>query len=241
MGTPRSAGKRPVTREAARGAPARLAPGLPSLKEWFLRSDLLLTQRQYEQLWRYHKLLRDRNREYDLTRIYQFDSMVQKHYVDCVLVARLLDWQLPSPILDIGTGAGLPGIPLKIVCPDTEFILSEGRHRRVRFLLEVVETLGLKGIEILGSKIHASFRRPVRGVITRALETIPKTLARVEGCLMPMGKAIFMKGPHCEEEIRSTLEGFGSQYRLSGDIPYVIPHTPHRRRLVVFERLVPLP
>ena len=48
--------------EAARGAPVRLDPGLPSLKEWFRRSDLSLTQRQYEQLWRYHKLLREGTR-----------------------------------------------------------------------------------------------------------------------------------------------------------------------------------
>src|SRR4030042_1985345 len=108
MGTPRSAGRRPFIKEAARGAPGMLDPGLPSLKEWFRRSDLSLTQRQYERLWRYHRLLRDRNKEYDLTRIYQFDSMVQKHYIDCVLVARLLAWQMPSPILDIGTGPGLP-------------------------------------------------------------------------------------------------------------------------------------
>jgi 16S rRNA (guanine527-N7)-methyltransferase len=208
--------------------------------EWFLRSGLRLTQRQYEQLWRYHRLLRERNREYDLTRIHQFDSMVQKHYIDCVLVAQLLDWQIPSPTLDIGTGAGLPGIPLKIVCPETEFILSEGRHKRVRFLLEVVETLGLTGIEILGRQIHASFDRPVRAVITRALESIPRTLARVKGCLQPGGVVLFMKGPHCREEIESALEGFGAQYRLRRDIPYVIPHTQHRRRLVIFER-VPYP
>lgn len=237
MRTPRSAGRRPFNREATRGAALRLDPGLPSLKEWFRRSDLSLTQRQYEQLWRYHKLLREKNQEYDLTRIHQFDGMVQKHYIDCVLVAQLLDWQIPSPVLDIGTGAGLPGIPLKIVCPGTEFILSEGRHKRVRFLQEVVEALGLEGIEILGKQIHASFHRPVRAVITRALEAIPRTLSRVKKCVMPEGKVIFMKGPHCEEEIRSALEGFGAEYRLSRDIPYVIPHTPHRRRLVIFDRL----
>ena len=152
--------------------------------------------------------------------------MVQKHYIDCVLVARLLDWQIPSPILDIGTGAGLPGIPLKIVCPDTEFILSEGRHKRVRFLLEVVEALGLKGIEILGKQIHASFNRPVRAVITRALEAIPKTLSRVEGCLMPEGKVIFMKGPHCEEEVRSALEGFGAAVPAQPGHPLCHPSHP---------------
>ena len=51
------------------------------------------------------------------------------------------------------------------------------------------------------------------------------------------GKAIFMKGPQCEEEVEAALERFGGQYRLCLDLPYAIPHTPHRRRLVVFERL----
>lgn len=221
--------------EARRGR-QRLAPGLPALKQWFDRSGLPLEERQYQLLWQYHRLLRKRNAEYDLTRIYQFDNMVQKHYIDCVLAAKLMEWNLPSPILDIGTGAGLPGVPLKIVCPDTEFILSEGRHKRIRFLLEVVQTLGLKGIEIYGHKIHSSFNRPVNGVITRALETIPKTLSRVSGCLARQGLAIFMKGPQCDEELqmaRKTCE----DYRLVQDRPYVIPHSPHRRRLVVYERI----
>ena len=65
-------------------------------------------------------MLRDKNVEYDLTRIYQFDNIVQKHYIDCILVAKLLNWRLPSPVLDIGTGAGFPGIPLKIASPETD-------------------------------------------------------------------------------------------------------------------------
>ncbi|MBN1104214.1 MAG: 16S rRNA (guanine(527)-N(7))-methyltransferase RsmG [Deltaproteobacteria bacterium] len=238
MRSPFAAGKRRASGRKTGGGAAGLEPGLPSLKEWFRRSDLPLTQRQYEQLWRYHKLLRDKNREYDLTRIHQFDSMVQKHYIDCVLVARLLDWRIPSPILDIGTGAGLPGIPLKVVCPDTHFILSEGRHKRVQFLHEVMEALALQGIEILGKKIYPTFQRPVHAVITRALETIPKTLSRIRGCLVLKGKAIFMKGPNCDEEVRQALEDFRGAYRLLQDISYTIPHTPHRRRLVIFERLV---
>jgi len=174
-------------------------------------------------------MLRDKNVEYDLTRIYQFDNMVQKHYIDCILVAK--------PVLDIGTGAGFPGIPLKIASPETKFILSEGRHRRVQFLREVVESLNLKGIEIYEGKIHATFRRPVNAVITRALESIPKTLARVKGCLVSNGKVIFMKGPHCNEEIQAALDAFGHSYRLERDMAYDIPHTSHHRRLVIFESI----
>ncbi len=215
----------------------KLPPGLPSLRKWFERSRLLLSEKQVQQLWQYHNLLRKRNAQYDLTRIYQFDNMVQKHYVDCVLVAKMLDWNLPSPLLDIGTGAGLPGIPLKIACPETELILSEGRHKRIIFLHEAVEALGLRGIEIHEGKIYPSFSRSVNGVITRALESIPKTLGRVMNCLVPGGKAIFMKGPGCEDELQEARETFRTAYKLSQDLSYTIPHSSHHRRLIVFRRL----
>jgi len=215
----------------------KLAPGLPSLREWFERSRLPLSEKQVQQVWQYHNLLRKRNAEYDLTRIYQFDNMVQKHYIDCVLVAKLLEWDLPSPLLDIGTGAGLPGILLKIACPETDMVLSEGRHKRITFLHEVVQTLGLKGIEIYEGKIYPSFSRSVSGVITRALESIPKTLERVMKCLVPGGRAIFMKGPSCSEELEEALRSFRNQYKTIQDISYTIPRSPHRRRLLVLMRL----
>jgi 16S rRNA (guanine(527)-N(7))-methyltransferase RsmG len=214
-----------------------LRPGLSSLKTWFEKSSLHLDENQYKQLWQYHRLLREKNAEYDLTRIYQFDSMVQKHYVDSILVAKLLRWKLPFPILDIGTGAGLPGIPLKIACPETSFILAEGRHRRIKFLKEVVDALGLEGVEIYEGKIYASFRGPVNGVITRALETIPKTLSRVKNCLAPGGKAIFMKGPRCDEEVAQASRDFEEAYKIVHDLRYTIPHSTYQRRLIVFRKL----
>ena len=218
-------------------AAQKLPPGLPSLRDWLKRSHLPLNEKQIQQVWQYHNLLRKKNAEYDLTRIYQFDNMVQKHYVDCVLVAKLLEWNLPSPLLDIGTGAGLPGILLKIACPETELILSEGRHKRIAFLHEVVQTLGLKGIEIYEGKIYPTFSRSVNGVITRALESIPKTLDRVMKCLVPGGRAIFMKGPSCDDELEEAVRAFGDAYKPLQDISYIIPYSPHRRRLIVFERL----
>jgi len=131
----------------------------------------------------------------------------------------------------------LPGILLKIACPETEMILSEGRHKRIAFLHEVVQTLGLKGIEIYEGKIYPTFSRSVNGVITRALESIPKTLDRVMKCLVPSGKAIFMKGPSCHDELEEAERAFGDAYKPIQDISYTIPHSPHRRRLIVFERL----
>jgi 16S rRNA (guanine(527)-N(7))-methyltransferase RsmG len=219
-----------------RPPPGRLPPGFPALKSWFERSGLSLEEGQYKKLWQYHTLLRQRNEAYDLTRIYQFDSMVQKHYIDSILPAHLLGWRLPSPLLDIGTGPGLPGIPLKIVSPHTHVILSEGRHRRIRFLHEAVDSLNLKGIDIYEGKIYATYDRPVQGVITRAVEPIKSTLARVRRCLVPGGCIIFMKGPGCDAEIAEGADRFPGDYRLIQDLAYTIPHSPHRRRLVIFQR-----
>jgi len=237
MSYPPGSRRREMPGSKAKTGVRRPAPGLPALKQWFAKSGLPLQERQYQLLWQYHRLLRKRNAEYDLTRIYQFDNMVQKHYIDCVLAAKLMKWKFPSPLLDIGTGPGLPGIPLKIVCPETEFILSEGRHKRVQFLQEAVQTLGLKGVEVYGHKIHSSFNRQVHGVITRALESIPKTLSRVTGCLVRKGHAIFMKGPQCDEELEIARTTFQEDFRLIMDKAYTIPNSPHRRRLVVYERI----
>ena len=236
MGTSRTKGMSGKYRSKRPVSQARLPPGLPSLREWFERANLPLEDHQYKKLWMFHTLLREKNAEYDLTRIYQFDSIVQKHYIDCVLVAKILNWTLPSPLLDIGTGAGFPGIPLKIACPEVDLILSEGRHKRVQFLREVVETLGLKGVTIYDHKVYASFSLNIKGVITRALESIPKTLARVRRSLVPGGTAIFMKGPHCEEEVRNALIQFPAEYHLIQDLSYSIPRSTHRRRLILFER-----
>ena len=181
-------------------------------------------------------MLRAKNAEYDLTRIHQFDNMVQKHYIDCVLILSYLEGKLPSPLLDIGTGAGFPGIPLKIACPKIELILAEGRHKRIQFLTEVVTALELQKTEVYGGKIYASFNRPVQGVITRAVETMALTLARVQNCLNSRGRAIFMKGPQCDQEIAEVSDQFKNQYRLKQNTVYSIPHSPHQRRLVVFER-----
>jgi 16S rRNA (guanine(527)-N(7))-methyltransferase RsmG len=233
---PRSSADKPTRPRKRPTCGHALPPGLPSLRLWFQKSNLPLTERQYKQLWLFHTLLRQRNAEYDLTRIHQFDNMVQKHYIDCVLAARILGFDLPSPCLDIGTGAGFPGIPLKIVSPQTHLILAEGRHKRIAFLKEALAALGLQGVEIYEGKVYASFGREVAGVITRALESIPSTLGRVGRCLRPGGRAIFMKGPRCDEEVAEALRKFPEQYALLQDIPYAIPLSPHRRRLVVFQR-----
>ena len=182
--------------------PARAAapqPGPERLAHLFERSGLRLSAVQVQQFWTFHQLLRRRNDELDLTRLHSFDTIVLKHYVDCALVATLVD--LPSPLLDLGTGAGFPGIPLKIVRPDVVLVLAEPRGKRAAFLEEAVRALGLRDVEVVAHRIGSDFRYPVHGVITRAVESIPATLARVAPWLAPGAQLLFMKGPGVDAEI----------------------------------------
>jgi 16S rRNA (guanine(527)-N(7))-methyltransferase RsmG len=210
-------------------------PGPEKLGALFDKCGIHLSALQVQQLWTYHGLLRQSNPELNLTRVHNFDNMVIKLYVDSILPADLI--QLPSPLLDLGTGPGMPGIPLKIYQPHLEILLAESRRKRVDFLATVVDRLLLAGVRIIEKKIGAGFQEPVAGVITRAVETMAKTLERVRGCLATGGMVVFMKGPNCEAELEEVKSRWLSVYKLVLDRSYIIPHTRHNRRLVVMERL----
>jgi 16S rRNA (guanine(527)-N(7))-methyltransferase RsmG len=201
-------------------------------------AGFVLSERQADQFWAFHQFLRERNEALNMTRIYEFDAMVLKLYIDSALVGKYTP--LPSPLLDIGTGPGFPGIPLAILHPEVTFLLSEGRHQRNQFLEESVKLLGLTNVTVLGHRIAPDFAEPVQGIVTRAVETIPETLERVMRALVPGGRAIFMKGPECDEELAVARKRFGRWYEQREDIHYRLLDTDNRRRLVIYERM-PLP
>jgi len=212
-----------------------LKPSKEYLDKIFKDSGIILSSHQLDAFWTFHSLLRERNQELDLTRIHNFENMVIKHYVDCSLVTKYVN--LPLDLMDLGTGAGFPGIPIKILRPEIKLHLVETREDRIRFLQEAVSLLGLKGVEVLKKKLTGPLGRTFDGVITRALEDIPATLKRVRDVLKPGGLVIFMKGPHCDEEIKKAGQVFQGIFTEIKNISYVIPNTIHERRIIVYERL----
>jgi len=199
------------------------------------RSGIKLSRPQLDRLWQFDQLLRRRNQDRDLTRLIEFESVVIKHYVDSMFVGQLMD--LPSPLVDVGTGAGFPGIPLKIRYPELDLTLAEQRPRRISFLQESIANLGLKNTRTFKQRVVSrSFTVPMRGVITRAVEPIGKTMLRTSGCTRAGSLLIFMKGPGVDEELAAAKREYAADYRLVLDRPYSLPHTPFDRRLVVFER-----
>ena len=212
-----------------------MTPGPKALEGILKRCGISLDGVQLGLLWRYHQMLRAANVQLNLTRIHNFENMVLKHYVDSLLVLRFVE--LPSPLMDMGSGPGLPGIPLKIARPEVRMILAEPRGARAAFLRQVCAELGLDDVEVYPQKVGPNYPGRVAGVISRAVGSIPATLDLVASCLEPGGRMIFMKGPECDDEVAAARQGHAALFRLAADHAYDIPGTTHRRRLAIFERL----
>lgn len=222
-------------------APARPGPrgriDRDALERELARAGLALPAAALEKLWQYHQRLRDRNPELNLTRIHNFENMVRKHYVDSLLVGRILEragLSAPGPVLDLGTGPGLPGIPLAIAYPEQDFVLADGRKQRTDFVREVIELLELPNAAVHAGRVSANSPVAAGSVITRAVESIPATLDRLREWLPSGGLVLFMKGPNCDEEVAASAAD--ADFELALDEAYTLPHSTDHRRLVAYRR-----
>lgn len=192
-----------------------------------------------KELAHFYQLLMENQEKENFTRLLNIRDISIKHFIDCLIVAKLTELQFP--LLDVGTGPGFPGIPLKILYPEKKIILAEGVQRRVEFLKTVREKMQLKNLDIIGRNINPYFAYPVQGVITRAVEDVRNTLKNVLTCLHLGGCVYLMKGPNVDPEIEVAKKELGEYYKLEKDIAYTLPETTHHRRLLIYRKIKAAP
>ena len=205
------------------------------IKNYFDRAEINLSSTELAKFETLYTLLVKYNKDWDLSRLTKEEDIIVKHFIDSVLPAKLV--KMPKSLVDIGTGPGFPGIPIKIVSPQTKMILAEPRFRRVDFMNMVIKELELSDIEVYPHLVTDESFFDVEGVITRAFEIAGGTLDRVKSFLPKGGQVILLKGPGATNDISALTNEHLEDYELQKNIEYTLPIVNHERRILIFKKL----
>ncbi len=166
---------------------------------------------QRQRLFAFLDLLGQWNRTFNLSAVRDPEQMVPRHLLDSLAVA---PWLGGSPVLDVGTGAGLPGIPLAIACPERRFVLLDSGAKKLRFVTQALLDLGLGNVQVVQARIEAY--RPqgkFATIVTRAVASASEIQAGVAPLLAEGGRILLMKGRHPAEDLRALAQA-GIPHRL---------------------------
>jgi len=185
------------------------------------------------QLASYIALLERWNRVYNLTAVRAPEAMVARHILDSLSI---LPWLRGPRVLDMGSGAGLPGIPLALARPDLLFTLLDSNGKRTRFMQQVVTSLGLTNVRVIQCRVEQYRDTPFDCITSRALAPLSDMLKWCERLCQPDGQLLAMKGAKPETELATLATGWSATVH-----PLQVPDLDARHHLVVLTRLPTVP
>lgn len=214
------------------------------LKEWKLE----LNEQQLGQLERYYEMLVEKNKVMNLTAITEYEDVLKKHFLDSLALSQLMNLHgKKAKLLDMGTGAGFPGIPLKIVFPELEITLMDSLNKRIVFLQEVISELGLTGITAVHGRaeeaaLKSEYRENFDFCVSRA---VARLVSLAEFCLPFVkqgGYFVPYKSGEIKEELQEAkyaMRELGGDYRKT--FAYTLPNSDIERTLIQVEKVKSTP
>lgn len=215
------------------------------LEKYLKELNIELNEKQINGFYKYMKLLIEWNEKINLTAIIEPKEIILKHFVDSLTINKYIEKN--AKLIDIGTGAGFPGIPLKILRPDISVTLIDSLNKRINFLNEVIKEIRLEKIETIHSRAeeigkNVKYREKYDISTSRAVANV----ATLSEYLIPLvkenGKCIYMKGPDIEEEL---LNGKKAINVLGGEVKkmeeFNLPKTDIKRTIIIINKIKKTP
>ena len=212
----------------------RMADNLKELK-------IELSDLQLKQFYEYMNILIEWNKFMNLTSITKPEEIITKHFIDSLTVLDKIDEE--STIIDIGTGAGFPGIPIKIALPRTKIVLLDSLNKRIKFLDTVIDKLQLKNIETLHGRAEdygrdKRYREKYDVATARAVAPLNILLEYLIPFVKKGGRCLCMKGLNNEEEISKSANAIEE---LGGELveteEFCIPNTELKRKIIQVNKI----
>lgn len=200
-----------------------------------------LTEEQIQQFIKYYEMLVEKNKVMNLTAITEFDEVIEKHFLDSLSLIKVYDLKKDISVLDMGTGAGFPGIPLKIAFPELKVTLADSLNKRILFLQEVIDELHLEKIEAVHARAeelgkNKAYREMYDLVVSRAVAN----LSSLEEYCVPFvkigGNFISYKSGEIEEEVANAKN---ATFLLGGKVKdvYKFDLYEQKRSFVIIEKV----
>ena len=218
-----------MSRVERHAASADLAP---ALAQGLTQLGLDLPDAVQAKLLQFVALLAKWNRSYNLTAVREPAAMVPRHLLDSLAVLPHLQG---LRVLDVGSGAGLPGIPLALARPDLQFTLLDSNGKKTRFMTQAVTELGLPNVSVAQSRVEDyQAPAPFDTIITRAFAAVAEVAAATGRLCAPQGQLLLMKGAYPITE----LEALPTSYTLSEAIRLQVPGLDAERHVLVIRPCV---